>query len=139
MDPKLVGDECIKANPKNLAYENKVMFYILCNSLTPTNRPGTNHGIMANALLATTQGIRFDIPDVIIRSLAYAADSPQALKPYAPWVMFSIEQLIEEKILFPHIPKVYMPSVHDTLRIVNDIGKGRYRMMPLFLLHVCFH
>ena len=56
MDPKLVGDECIEANPKNRAYENKVLFYILCNSLTPTNRPETIQGIMANALLATAQG-----------------------------------------------------------------------------------
>jgi hypothetical protein len=75
MDPKLVGDECTEANPKNLAFGNKVLFYILCNSLTPTNRPETIHGIVANALQATAHGIRFDIPDLFIRNLAYAADS----------------------------------------------------------------
>ena len=58
----------------------------------------TINGIMGNALLATTQGIRFDIPDLFIRNLAYVADSPQVLKPYAPWIMYAIEQLLEEKL-----------------------------------------
>jgi hypothetical protein len=57
--------------------------------------------------------------------MAYAADSPQALKPYAPWVMFAIEQLTEKKFLCPHVPKVFIPPVRDTLRIVKDIGKGK--------------
>ena len=101
MDRKLVGDECTEANPKNLAHENKVFFYILYSSLTPKNRPGTIHGIMANALLAIAEGICFDVPDLFIRNLVCAAGSPQALKPYAPWVMFVIKQLIEEKFLCP--------------------------------------
>ena len=37
MDPNLVGDECVDVDIKKLAYDNKVMFHILCNSLTPTN------------------------------------------------------------------------------------------------------
>ena len=61
MDPKLVGDECIEANPKHLAYANKVLFYILCNSLTPTNRPETINGIVGNCLLSIAQGICFDV------------------------------------------------------------------------------
>ena len=87
MVPNLVGDECDDIDPKKLAYENKVMFYVLCNSLTPTNRPNTINGIMVNALLAISQGIRFDVLDLFIRNLAYAADNPQTLKPYAPWII----------------------------------------------------
>ena len=125
MDPTMVGDECIDVDPKKLAYDNKVLFHILCNTLTPTNKPNSINGIVGNALLTISQGIRFDVPDLFIRNLACAADSPQALKPYAPWVMSSVEQLIEEKFFCPHIPKVYMPPVRDTLRIVKDIGKGK--------------
>lgn len=64
MDPELVGDASTEVNPKNLAYENKVMFYILCNSLTPTNRPETIGGIVGNVLHAISVGIRFDLPDL---------------------------------------------------------------------------
>jgi hypothetical protein len=99
MDPNLVGDECVDVDPKKLAYDNKVMFYILCNTLTPMNRPNSINGIMGNALLAISQGICFDVPDLFIRNLACAADSPQSLKPYAPWIMFAIEQLINEKFI----------------------------------------
>ena len=72
--------------------------------------PDTINGIMGNALLATAHGIRLDILDLFIRNLACAADSPQALKPYAPWVMFAIEQLIEEKFLCPIVQKFYATS-----------------------------
>src|SRR3989337_903490 len=125
MDPNLVGDECVDVDPKKLAYDNKVMFYILCNTLTPTNRPNSIKGIVGNALLAISQGIRFNVPDLFIRNLACAADSPQSLKPYTPWIMFAIEQLIDEKFVWAHFPKVFMPPVRDTLRMVKDIGKGK--------------
>jgi hypothetical protein len=101
------------------------MFYILCNTLTPTNRPNSINGIVGNALLAISPGIRFDVPDLFIRNLACAADSPQSLKPYAPWIMFAIEQLINEKFIWAHFPKMFMPPVRDTLRMVKDIGKGK--------------
>ena len=42
--------------------------------------------------------------------------------------MFAIEQLTNEKFLCPHVLKVFMPPVHDTLRIVKDIGKGKMPM-----------
>lgn len=115
MDPKLVGDEFIEANPKNLAYENKVLFYILCNSPMPTNRPENIQGIVANALLAIIEGIRFDVPYIFIRNLAYVVDNPQALKPYAPWIMFSITQPFEEKFFCPYVSNVFMHPVHDKL------------------------
>ena len=57
MDPNLVGDECVEIDPKKLAYQNKVIFYVLCNSLTPTNRPDSISGIVGNALMAISQGI----------------------------------------------------------------------------------
>ena len=123
MNPKLVGDNCTEANPKHLAYANKVLFYILCNSLTPVNRPESIRGIRANALHAIAHGVRFDVPDLFIRNLAFAADSPQALKPYAPWVMFAIEQLLKKKYFCQFVPNVFMPPVRNTLQIVKDIGK----------------
>ena len=64
-DPKLVGDGCVEVNPNKLAYENKVLFYIL-NYLTPTNMPESINGIVGNVLLAMSQGIRFDVPDLFI-------------------------------------------------------------------------
>lgn len=78
---------------------------------------------MANALNVVSNGICFDIPDLFIQNLAYTAESAQALKPYAPWIMFVIVQLTEKKYFCPHVPKVFMPPVRDTLRIVKDIGK----------------
>ena len=57
MDPNLVGDECIDVDPNKLAYDNKVMFHILCNTLTPTNRLNSIKSITGNALLAMSQGI----------------------------------------------------------------------------------
>jgi hypothetical protein len=78
-----------------------------------------------NALLAISQGIRFDVPDLLIQNLACAANNPQSLKPYAPWIMFAIEQLTHEKFFWAYISKVFMPPVRDTLRIVKDIGKGK--------------
>ena len=80
---------------------------------------------MANALHAIAHGVRFDIPDLFIRNLAYAADSPQILKPYAPWIMFAIVQLLEKKYFCPFVLKVFMPPVRNTLQIVKDIGKGK--------------
>ena len=74
MVPNLVGDECDDIDPKKLAYENKVMFHILCNSLTQTNIPYCINGIVGNALLAISQGILFDISGLFIRNLACAAD-----------------------------------------------------------------
>jgi hypothetical protein len=90
MYPELVGDACTESNLKNLAYDNKVLFYILCNSVTPTNRPESIGGIMANALHALSLGIRFDLPGLFISNMAFAAENAQALKPYAPWIMFAI-------------------------------------------------
>ena len=97
MDPTIVGDECIEVGPKKLAYENKLMFHILCNTITPTNRPNSIKRIVGNALVSISQGIKFDIPDLFIQNLAGVADSPQSLKPYAPWIMFTIDQLTKEK------------------------------------------
>ena len=54
-------------------------------------QPNSINGIMGNALLAISRGIRFDVPDLFIRNLTCAADSPQPLKPYAPWIMYAIE------------------------------------------------
>lgn len=88
MGPELVGDACTEVNPKNLAYENKVLFYTLCNSLTPTNQPETIGGIMANAFNATYHGIRYDVPDLFIQNMVYAASGAQAFKPYALWIMY---------------------------------------------------
>ena len=125
MDPTLFGDECVEVNQKKLAYENKVLVYILCNSLTPMNRPETINGIVGNALLAMSQGVRFDIPDLFVRILACAADSPQDLKPYAPWIMYAIEQLTGEHFFCPYVLKIFMPPVRNTLKIVKYIGKGK--------------
>src|SRR3989337_3655637 len=125
MDPTMVGDECIDVDLKKLAYDNKVLLHILCNTITPTNRPNSIKGIVGNALVSISQGIKFDIPDLFIRNLAYAVDSPQSLKPYAPWIMYAIEQLINEKFIWAHFPKKFMPPVRDTLRMVKDIGKGK--------------
>ena len=97
MDPTIVGDECIDVDPKKLAYDNKVLFHILCITITPTNRPKSIKGIVGNDTVLISQGIKFDIPDLFIRNLACAADSPQSLKPYAPWIMYAIEQLTNEK------------------------------------------
>jgi hypothetical protein len=125
MDPTMVGDECIDVDPKKFAYDNKVLFHILCNTLMPTNRPNSIKGIVGNAFLAMSQGIKFGIPDLFIQNLACAADSPQSLKPYAPWIMFAIEQLTNEKFFWAYILKAFMPPVRDTLRIVKNIGKGK--------------
>ena len=97
MDPTMVCDECVDVDPKKLAYDNKVLFHILCNTITPSNMPNSVKGNVGNALVAISQGIKFDIPDLFIRNLSCAADSPQSLKPYAPWIMFAIEQLTNEK------------------------------------------
>ena len=112
MDPTMVGDECIDVDPKKLAYDNKVLFHIPCNTITPTNRPNSIKGIVRNALVAISQGIKFNIPDLFIRNLACAADSPQSVKPYAPWIMLAIEQLTHEKFFWAYIPKAFMPPVH---------------------------
>ena len=125
MDPTMVGDECIDVDPKKLAYDNKVLFHILCNTTTRTNKPISIKGIVGNALVAISQGIKFDIPDLFIRNLACKTDGPQSLKPYAPWIMFAIEQLTNEKFFWAYILKVFMPPVRDTLRIVKDSGKGK--------------
>ena len=76
MDPTLVGDECMDIDPKKLAYNNKVLFHILCNTITPTNMPNSIKGIVGNALGSISQGIKFGIPDLFIWNLAYAPDSP---------------------------------------------------------------
>ena len=80
MDPTMVGDECIDVDPKKLAYDNKVVFHILCNTITPMNIPNSIKGIVGNALLAMSQGIKVDIPDLFIRNLACAADSPSVIE-----------------------------------------------------------
>ena len=76
MDPTIVGDECIYVDPKKLAYDNKLLFHILCNTITPKNRPISIKGIVGNALVAISLGIKFDILDLFIRDLTCAADSP---------------------------------------------------------------
>ena len=121
----MVGDECIDVHPKKLAYDHKVLFHILCNTLTPTYRLNSIKGIVGNALVAMYQGIKFDIPDLFIQNLACAVHNPRSLKPYAPWIMFAMEQLTHEKFLWAYILKVFLPPVHDTLRIVKDIGNGK--------------
>jgi hypothetical protein len=115
MDPVKVGDTCIDSNPKNLSYINKAMFYVLCNTLTPTNRPDHLQGIIAIALYVLSLEIRFDVPDLFITNLAYAADTPQALKPYAPWIMYAIEEITEKNFVCPHMTKAFIPPVIDTL------------------------
>jgi hypothetical protein len=130
MDPAKVGDTCIESNPKNLSYINKALFYVLCNTLTPTNRPDHLQGIIAIALYVLFLGIRFDVPDLFITNLAYAADTPQALKPYAPWIMYAIEQITEKNFFCPHVPKAFIPPVIDTLQAVKDIGKGKAPAEP---------
>ena len=119
MDPTLVGNECIDVDPKKLAYNIKVLFHILCNTMTPTNMPNSIKGIVQNALVSISQGTKFDIPDLLIRNLACAADNPRSLKPYAPWTMFVIEQLTNEKYFWAYVPKVFMPPTRDTLCIVK--------------------
>jgi hypothetical protein len=115
MDPKLVGDACTESNPKNLAYDNKVVFYILCNSLTPTNQTESIGGIVANALHALFLGIWSDLPILFILNMAFAVENAQALKPYAPWIMYAIEQLAGKNFFCPHKPKFFTPTIRDTL------------------------
>ena len=103
----------------------KYFFTFCANTIMPTNRPNSIKGIMGNALLAMSQEIKFDIPDLFIQNLACAADNPHSLKPYAPWIMFAIEQLTNEKLFWAYIPKVFMPPVRHTLHIVKDSGKGK--------------
>ena len=121
----MVGDECIDVDSKKLVYDNKVLFHILCNTLTPMKKPNSIKGIVGNALLAMSQGIKFDIPGLFIQNIACVAGNPQSLKPYAPSIMFAIDQLTNEKFFRAHIPKKFMPPVRDTLHIVKDIGKGK--------------
>jgi hypothetical protein len=130
MDPTKVGDTCIESNPKNLSYVNKALFYVLCITITPTNRPEQLQGIIAIALYILSIGIRFDVPDLFITNLAYAAETPQALKPYAPWIMYAIEQITERKFFCPHMSKAFIPPVIDTLQAVKDIGKGKTPVDP---------
>jgi hypothetical protein len=120
-----VGDTCTEPNPKNLSYVNKALFYVLCNTITPTNRPEQLQGIIAIALYILSIGVRFDVPDLFITNLAYAADNPQALKPYAPWIIYAIKQTTEKKFHCPNMPKVFIPPVRDTLHVVKSIGKGK--------------
>ena len=47
------------------------------------------------------------------------------MKPYAPWIIYAIEKLIDEKFFCPHVPKVFMPPVRETLCMVKHIGKGK--------------
>ena len=54
MDPTLVGDECIDVDPKKLANDKKVLFHILCNTITPTNRPNSIKAIVGNALVSVS-------------------------------------------------------------------------------------
>jgi hypothetical protein len=115
MDPTIMGDTCTEVNPKNLSYVNKVLFYVLCNTLTPTNRPENLQEIIAIALYILSIRIRFDVPDLFITNLSFAADNPQALKPYAPWIMYAIEQITQKQFHCPHVPKVFTPPVRDTL------------------------
>ena len=75
MDPEVVGDTCTEPNPKNLSYVNKALFYVLCNSITPTNWPEQLQGIIAIALYVLSIRVRFDVPGLFITNLAYAADN----------------------------------------------------------------
>ena len=125
MDATMVGNECIQVDPKKLAYDSKVLFHIMCNTIMPTNWPNSIKGIVGNALVSISHGIKFDIPDLFIRNMACAVDSPQSLKPYAPWIMCAIEQLTNEKLFWAYEPKVFMPPIHDILRIVKDNKKGK--------------
>jgi hypothetical protein len=74
IDPTKVGDTCTKSNPKNLSYVNKALFYVLCNTITPTNRPENLQGIIAITLYVLSIRIGFDVPDLFITNLAYAAN-----------------------------------------------------------------
>lgn len=67
---------------------------------------------------------------LFLRNLACAAEFPQALKPYAPWIQYAIEQFTGKRFLCRHKPKTYIPPVRDTLQIIKDIGKGKPPVVP---------
>ena len=87
---EIVEDACTDANRK-MGYENKVLFYNLFSSATPTSRPETIGGIVENALHAISLGIWFDLSGLFIQNMAYVADSAQVLRPYAPWIMHVVD------------------------------------------------
>lgn len=92
MDPLKAGDTCTSdQEPKNLTYENNVMFHILCNSLTPVNRPEKVERIVRNTLHAISLRLHFDLEDLFLWNLASAAEFQKVLKPYAPWIQHVIE------------------------------------------------
>lgn len=62
---------------------------------------------------------------IFIQNLSYAANNAQALKPYAPWIQYAIEQILRRKKFSPNMPKILTPPIHETFRVVKDIGKGK--------------
>ena len=131
MDSTKVGDACpADHSPKNLTYENMVLFHIMCNSLTPVNRPEKIERLVRNTLQALSMGIPFDLEDLFLRNLASAAEYPQVMKPYAPWIQYAIEQITGKRFLCRFKPKVFIPPVRDTLRIVKEKGKGKAPAIP---------
>ena len=84
-----------------------------CATLSPQLPDRKNiGGIVENRFNATSHGIRFDVPELFIQNMAYAAGGAQASKPYTPWIIYAIEQLTKKKNC-PHVPKAFTPPVRD--------------------------
>lgn len=98
------------------------------SSLQPTGL--TKLKELSEIIQAVSIGIRFDLPNLFIQNLAYAAGAPQAIKPYAPWVQYAIQKITGKRYFCLNIPKAYIPPVCDTLHIVKDNGKGKAPVVP---------
>ena len=77
MEPTKVGDACpADHSPKNLTYENMILFCMMCNSLTPVNRSEKIERQVRNTLQAISMGTPFDLEDLFLRNLASATEYP---------------------------------------------------------------
>ena len=121
MNPDVIGDGYPpEPMPKHLVFEAKTWFYILAKTLIPLQNVHDDFpipSIVQNAILKLVHGIPFDFEDFFIRNLVSCADSPSALKPYAPWLMAVCNYSRAEPFLATRHPKLFSPPVRPVLAI----------------------
>ena len=67
----------------------------------------------------------FDVEDMFLRILKDSAQYPFCLKVFAPWIKKVIDHAMRTVYLVKESHKSFIPPIHDTLQIMEDISSGK--------------
>jgi hypothetical protein len=125
MDEDKIRDYTGPPLPEHLTFKNQTLYHMLSYTICPLARMNTDKSIsdvLRNAIYAIYERYIFDVEDMFLRILKDSAQYPNYVKFYPPWIQKVVDHAMRTEYLAKQSHKSFIPPVHDTMQIMEDIS-----------------